>query len=316
MLLAAQWAKETPGAPALFVATVDHGLRPEARAEAESVALSASRLGLPHAILTWDGPKPKSRVQELARAARYRLLAAHAARHGASHLLTGHHAGDQAETILFRLARGSGLGGLAGMRREVPLGPGLVLMRPFLGLAKPELLRVCETAGESFADDPSNHDLAFARVRLRAAQDAARQLGLDPPVLLRLAARLARAEDALEAEAQRRLALADAVWTSGQFSARLAAWRDAKPEIVIRCLRHAFEHCDGGARPVRLDRLESLAARLQRALLDGSDLTTSLHGTKVMLGRDTMLTIAPEAPRQRGRRARTGTRRGEAPEAS
>ena len=191
-------------------------MRPEARTEAEGVAAAAARLGLPHAILTWTGPKPKTRIQERAREARYALLGAHAREIGATHLLTAHHADDQAETILFRLGRGSGPGGLAGMKRESPLAPGLVLARPLLGLTKAQLTSICQEAGHAFADDPSNHDKSYARVKLRAEHEAIARLGLDTPTLVRLGARLARAEDALEAEARRCSALAGAAWESGR----------------------------------------------------------------------------------------------------
>ncbi|MDR3462528.1 MAG: tRNA lysidine(34) synthetase TilS [Beijerinckiaceae bacterium] len=302
MLLAAQWA-ELAGhaAPRLHVATVDHGLRAEARAEAEAVAAAAAKLGLPHVVLTWTGPKPKTRIQERAREARYALLAAHAQGIGATHVVTGHHADDQAETILFRLGRGSGPGGLVGMKRESAVAPGIVLARPLLGLAKAQLIGICEEAGHAFADDPSNHDPSYARVRLRAARDALARLGLETPTLVRLGARLARAEDALEAETRRCLTLAEAAWETGRFTAKLAPLEDAKPEILIRLLRHALEGLNPGGKPPRLDRLETLAENLGASLRAGTALRATLHGTCVTFSRDTRLVIAPEPPRRRGR---------------
>jgi tRNA(Ile)-lysidine synthetase-like protein len=144
MQLAAQWRSGgTPAGTEIFVATVDHGLRAESRAEAETVGLWAQALGLPHQSLTWTGAKPGSRIQERARAARYALLRAHARTLGAGYLLTAHHADDQAETILFRLMRGSGIGGLAGMQ-GMTRRDGIVLYRPLLGLPKRRLIEHCD----------------------------------------------------------------------------------------------------------------------------------------------------------------------------
>jgi tRNA(Ile)-lysidine synthase len=317
MLLAARWAAlGGMGMPRLHVATVDHGLRPKARMEAEGVAAAAAALGLPHTILTWTGSKPKTRIQERAREARYALLGAHAREIGAAHLLTGHHADDQAETILFRLGRGSGPGGLAGMRRESPAAPGVTLTRPLLGLTKAQLTRICQEAGHAFVDDPSNHDLSYARVRLRAEHEAAKRLGLDTPTLVRLGTRLARAEDALEAEGRRCLTLAGGAWEPGRFTAKLAPLRDTKPEIWIRLLRQAFDGLGAGCGPLRLDRLEALAENLSAALRANTVLKATLHGTCITLGRNTMLTIVPEPPRRRGRTQNAGSESDRGPETS
>ena len=119
LVIAARWAegleKRRKQPPKLLAVTVDHGLRPESAREAAAVKRLARRLGVPHRTLHWRGEKPKTGLQEAARIARYRLLAEAAARAGYEHILTAHTLDDQAETVLFRLARGSGLTGLAGM---------------------------------------------------------------------------------------------------------------------------------------------------------------------------------------------------------
>ena len=296
MHLAARW-----GRGRLHVATVDHGLRPGSASEAHGVAAAAQRLGLPHVILPWLGPKPQTRIQERAREARYALLAAHAQAIGARHVLTAHHADDQAETVLFRLGRGSGLAGLAGMRRETALAPGLALVRPLLGRTKTDLIAVCAAAGQAFVDDPSNNDAAYARGRLRAQAPTAARLGLDQTVLTRLAARMARADEALEAEAERCLGLLAVTHHAGGFAAPLAPLAGAKLEILIRVLRLAVASVAPEAKAPRLDRLESLAHALADALRTEKSYRGTLNGTRVALQRDTLLTITPEAPRRRGR---------------
>src|SRR5205085_2724354 len=122
LVLAARWRKRLKRGPKLLAITIDHGLRPEARREAAAVKRLARKLGVVHRTLRWREPKPKSAVQERARGERYTLLAGAAERSGALHLLTAHTRDDQAETVLFRMARGSGLAGLAAMARIVALG--------------------------------------------------------------------------------------------------------------------------------------------------------------------------------------------------
>lgn len=301
MHMAAAWARGRDRRPSLHVATVDHGLRPESRREAELVAAAAADLGLPHAILDWAGPKPTSRIQEKARAARYGLLAARARAVGATHVLTAHHADDQAETVLLRLGRGSGIAGLAGMRRRAPLAADVQLARPLLGVTKAELVEFCRARAIAFVDDPSNHDQVFARAKLRAHAKVLASLGFDTSGLARLAQRMARADDALEAEAERRERVASPVRAAGHYEADLAAAADAPPEIALRLLRRAIEHVAGTA-PPRLDRLEALSDAVWAALRAGAAHRATLGGTRVMLDTAGRLAIVFEAPRRRGLR--------------
>ncbi len=243
MLLAAEWAQNSapyPGEPRLHVATVDHGLRANARAEAEKVAGWAARLGLPHDILVWDGAKPRSKIQELAREARYELLFSFAARIGAQVVATAHHADDQAETILFRLLRGSGLGGLAGMAANVERRE-LIHARPLLQFSKAELRAYCAAKGHPFCVDPSNSDPAYARTRMRALCGLLAKEGLGRDALLRLGRRAARAEAALADQAQAAAAGLSPAREPGGFVADISCLAAAPEEIFLRVIAREID---------------------------------------------------------------------------
>ncbi len=121
--LAARWRARRKHGPTLIAVTVDHGLRPESAREARAVKRLAAKLDVAHRTVRWSGKKPETGIQQAAREARYRLLADAARKAGARHILTAHTLDDQAETVLFRLARGSGIAGLRGMARRALLAP-------------------------------------------------------------------------------------------------------------------------------------------------------------------------------------------------
>ena len=111
-MLVARWRAALKKGPALIAVTVDHALRPESAREARAVKRLAGRLGVRHRTLRWTGRKPTTALQEEARRVRYHLLTSAALGVGARHVLTAHTLDDQAETVLLRMARGSGLTGL------------------------------------------------------------------------------------------------------------------------------------------------------------------------------------------------------------
>ncbi len=309
MWLLSRWAAQ-PNRPRIEVATVDHGLRPQAAAEAALVAAAAGRLGLRHHTLCWEGDKPATRLQECARDARYALLDACARRISADVLMTAHHADDQAETILFRLQRGSGLSGLAGMAKARQHGD-LRLLRPLLGVPKARLSAICAAAQLPVVDDPSNADTRYARARLRRLAPLLEAEGLDRDAWLRLGARVARAEQALGAMLETALVAGDAEFTQGAFSADLSRLVDPPDEILLRILlrgvAHVVAHVAAQARPQarasprppRLNRAEALCARLVAALRTGNTFSSTLHGAHVRLSAGGVLSMRAEAPRRK-----------------
>jgi tRNA(Ile)-lysidine synthase len=216
LVLAARWRRARRKGPKLLAATVDHGLRPESAAEARAVKRLARSLRVPHRTLRWRGKKPRTGLQEAARNARYRLLGACARSAKADYLLTAHTLDDQAETVLIRMSRGSGITGLCGMQDITPLSSAhshlplrtrglagrphreLLLMRPLLEIAKARLVATLKEAGIAYLEDPSNRDPRFARSRLRAFMPALAREGLDAGRIALFARRIRRAETALE----------------------------------------------------------------------------------------------------------------------
>ena len=293
-LAAAAAAADDAAQPPLAIATVDHGLRPEARAEAEAVARAADVLGLSHHLLAWDGPKPEARLQERARQRRYELLVDCARSIGASHIATAHTLDDQAETVLFRLMRGSGVAGLAGMSPQVRRG-GLLLVRPFLDVPKSRLVAACRAGGWPFVEEPANADPRFARARLRRLMPALAAEGLDAPRLATLARRMGQAEAALSAAAERIAAAA-----AGSGDAIAAGELLAAPVAVrVRALALLLGASTTSAAPIRLDRLERLTEALSAAAEAGLPLRRTLAGILVAFdGRDRLL-LTPAPDRRR-----------------
>ena len=220
-------------------ATVDHGLRAESGAEAAEVARVCAGLGVPHAVLPVS--VGAGNMQAQAREARYAALSAWMAREGVAALATAHHAEDQAETLVMRMNRGSGVAGLAGVRERtwVP-GAEALLVRPALGWRRAELAEAVSEAGLVAADDPSNRDAAYDRVRVRQA--LAQADWIDAEAWGRAAGHMADADMALEWAAER------------EFGARVEreglgySYKPAAPKaIALRVMARIIEEMDGEA---------------------------------------------------------------------
>jgi len=284
MWLAARWRSTLARGPRLIAVTVDHGLRAEAAAEARDVKRLARTLDLPHRTMRWTGEKPKTGLPAAARTARYRLLAQAARASGATHILTAHTRDDQAETLLMRLLRGSGIGGLAAMARESERN-GVLLARPFLHVSKSQLVATLKKAKIGFADDPTNRDTNFTRPRLREIMPVLAAEGGDARSLARLASRLARANQAVEVlvdGAERYLALRDreapragfeanafdaSAFDASTFEARTfdaSAFAAMPEEIRLRLLKRAIDRF-GHEGPAELGKVEALLAALDQA---------------------------------------------------
>ncbi|WP_201863026.1 tRNA lysidine(34) synthetase TilS [Microvirga soli] len=286
--------------PPIYVATVDHGLRPEAAEEAALVAREAALLNLPHRTLTWAGQKPVTGIQEAAREARYRLLVEHAREAGASHLVTAHTLDDQAETVMMRLSRGSGLSGLAGMRRDTDR-QGIRHLRPLLGLPKSHLLDLCRRNGWRFVTDPSNADERYARVRWRGLMPLLAAEGLTAERLARFAERAARADEALDLKAREALDRGEPILEVGTLSFQAKILTEEPFDIALRVLEQALTRAGLDLDNSRLHRLESCTERLRQAAGAGEALSLTVAGAHLRLTPGGRVFVGPEPPRHRGR---------------
>lgn len=181
----------------LFAATIDHGLRPEAAAEARWAGEAAEALGIAHEVISWEDGPGKGNLQSQAREARYELLCSWAKRNSIPILCVAHTADDQAETLLMRMARAAGVAGLSGMAPR-RVHKGVTLLRPLLEVTRSELRQYLQERGIEWCDDPSNSDIRYERVRARRALAELAPLGLTPTVLSRVAENMSKAREALD----------------------------------------------------------------------------------------------------------------------
>lgn len=301
MLLAAEFAARHGAHDRFVVYSVDHGLRPEAAAEVAYVAAAARKLGLVARALRWEGAKPATGIQQAARTARYGLIADAMAADGTEILLTAHHLADQAETVLMRLAHGSGVEGLRGMDYLAELG-GLIVVRPLLGIDPADLANLVAASDLLPAQDPSNSDTEYERVRWRQLLPQLAALGLDARRLSCFAGRMRDADQALAGMAA--MAETELDPATGSSSMARAALVRLPRAVAIRVLTNLLDQVGGGRKPHDLAPVEALTDRLR---LEPALKRTSLHGC--LIGSDgVIITVAREAGREAARQFRVSAR--------
>lgn len=244
--------------------TVDHALRTESAAEATSVAGWVKDWpNTRHTILRWEGSKPTTRILEEARSARYDLMLSYMKGRGITHLCVAHHQDDQAETFLIRLAKGSGLDGLAGMK---PLQgfEGGVLVRPLLDISKQGLIDLCRDKKIPYVLDPTNENEKYLRPRLRASREVLEEEGLSSKRLSGTARRLARAQSALAHVADEEFGKTLRGEKDGGLVFDTEALKELPEEITIRIVLKAMDliHPGGDYGP-RLEKVEHLVERIR-----------------------------------------------------
>jgi tRNA(Ile)-lysidine synthase len=272
--LLARWGEKN--GCSIYAVTVDHGLREAAVAEAEAVARQCKALGIDHDILTWTDWDQSGNLQDQARRARYRLIAGWAAQRGLENVALGHTLDDQAETVLMRLARGSGVDGLSAMA-AVRDADDIRWLRPMLGFLREDLRGFLRKAGADWIEDPSNEDARFDRVKARRVIELLGPLGVTPQGLADTAARMRAARQVLESAAHyaaRALARID----GGSVILKTAGLFELLPETRRRLLAHSLCWVAGARYAPR----SAALAGLERAI--EAKTTNTLHGCLISVG--------------------------------
>jgi tRNA(Ile)-lysidine synthase len=291
MLLIRHWLDGGAASrPAVSVLTVDHGLREEAAEEARWVGDLAAKLGFSQHILVWQGPKPHTGLQAIARGARYDLMTGFCREHGIPALVTAHNCDDQAETFLMRLSRGSGVDGLSAMAPHSRCS-GVDLLRPLLTVSRQQLESFLKSRNQSWQEDPSNRETRYERVWLREAlkqADTLETLGLNKSQLHLSATRLRRARQALETVTASFLQSTLKVHEAGFGSLAVSELLGQPDEIALRALVRMAGAFGGGQTYPRLAKAEAALAKLQTGV---SGLTLAgchfaVRGTQLLMTRE------------------------------
>lgn len=243
------------------VATVDHGLRTEARDEAELVSRYCAQSNVRHSTLRLETLTPGPNMAARARAARYDALAEWAAAQELGTILLGHTRDDQAETVLMRLARGSGADGLAAMA-PVRIWASILWARPLLDEGRDELRQWLQAHGIAWAEDPTNQDTAYDRVRMRRALDDLEELGLTRGRLAGTARTMARQRAVLQAAGDALMAEAGRVGALGAIHLSRAPLIAALADTGLRVLAQALQIVSGAPYRPRLASLEAALTRI------------------------------------------------------
>jgi tRNA(Ile)-lysidine synthase len=273
-LLVFAWAKTHN--LSFMALTVDHGIRPAAQTEAKQVQQWLSDRDIPHQTLTATDVAPQSNLQAWARDVRYSLMEDWCAAHQVGALLLAHHLEDQAETLLLRLGRGSGVDGLSAMATQVAprfeSGPWRV--RPLLDVPKARLLETLKHAGQDWIEDPTNQDTKYARNRLRRMSQSLAEIGLTPQRLAKTAKTMRRTKEALDDAARRLREQALRIDEVGYCLLSVPAFSRAPEDVQLRLLGRLLAALGGQAFSPREERLQSmLAAILDNGLGGGRTLS-------------------------------------------
>ncbi len=237
-VLLARWCADA--GTKLSVVTVDHGLRDGSAAEADAVCAMCKTLGLPHSTLKWDGWSGRGNLQDAARKARRALIAGWAGENNIFSVAFGHTADDQAETVLMRLGRGSGVDGLSGMD-DKSSGQDVEFIRPLLTFRRRELRDFLRAEKIDWLEDPSNDDPRFERIKARRALESLSQLGITVDGLVNTAARMRSSRRFIEGEVAKVAANIARVSRAGDvlFNRKDFAALDA--ELQYRLMAHALK---------------------------------------------------------------------------
>ena len=289
-LLLKKWADKNQ--VKLFAFTVDHGLRPEAQKEAQSVHLQLKKMGIDHQTLVWRGKKPKTRIEESARIARYDLLQAACQKNKIKALFLAHHIEDQSETFWARLAHKSGLDGLCAMQEKTDF-KGLALVRPLLNISKKEIVDYLKNNKISWVEDPMNYNPEYERVLWRNRQEDLSDMGLTPTTIAILTKRLLRAKKTIDFYVDSFIKNSVLLSPAGYAFIAKMAWEMAPMEIRLRTLLHLLPLISWQNKIVSLESIENLLSRPKRSsTLSGCQII--FHKKGVFIAREMRTSTAPK----------------------
>ncbi len=277
LMLAQRWCQENNHS--LIAVTVNHGLRKEAKDEAASVKNWCKQLQCEHYTLDWKGKKPSSNIQSQAREIRYQLIQQFCQQQHIKHVLLAHHLQDQAETLLIRMMRGSGVSGLKGMESHSTIG-NISLLRPLLSFTKEDILLTLNQLKQSFINDPSNENTRFLRVIIRNFINTIDRKNEVLKHIDRTAKHMQRADDFIQ---QQLLSFENDFVNShpyGFVTIDKKAFQALHLELALRLVSKNIQHINGYSATPRIDEIE----RLHLDLLNESNSRLTLGGCVIQSG--------------------------------
>ena len=293
-LLMQEWVGARGGE--MLALTVDHQLRPSSAGEALEVRKFMQARGILHDLLIWRGNKPSTHVQAMAREARYALLLQACRQRAFPVLAVAHNLEDQIETFWMRLAHGSGLDGLSAMApaREAE---GVSVIRPVLSFSRGQLRATCTQRRCLWAEDPSNRNEKYLRVKLRRFENLLADEGLTPARLAQTVQKLEDARQALQIMTEKAVAACVLLHPEGYATLKISEWKEYPRDIQRRILRQALTMIVSSPYPAGFEALELTRQDLQNPSFAGK----TLAGCEIFPERSGNVLIAREADSVEGR---------------
>lgn len=254
---------------------VDHGLRTESNKEAKLVQKRLKALEINSEILKWDGKKPSSNIQEKAREARYNLLFEYCKKHKIKHLLVGHTKNDQAETVLMRILRGSGIDGIAGIKK-LEKRKGITIVRPLLDFTRDEIVKTLKHYKVKWVEDPSNLNEKYERIRIRNLINSQKDASTWINRLSLLSSNANRARNFLDTEVSNFIKKHVKISNLGYVSFNVDEIENLHDEMKLRILSKLLLIVSGRKRRSRLSSLEKVNLKKTNTLWDC--ITRNLNG--------------------------------------
>ncbi len=258
-LLMAQYAQSN--GVQVIALTVDHALRSESADEAKQVGIWLKAHGILHHILTWQGKKKPANIQANARKARYRLMADFCIANNINFLGVAHTSEDQAETVLMRIMRGSGIDGLAGINASKTMY-GITIIRPLLNCSREQLRDYLRTQKQNWVNDPSNENNKFARVTARKFINTSGNPELLTRRLADTAAHMRRAKNYIEESIKKNIAGIITCHEFGFYSINVTKYKNLHSEERLRTLACILQHVGGQEYKPRFENLTRLDANI------------------------------------------------------